>query len=106
MSEEFWVRVADEADFAAEPLRTVEFEGENVIVCRIAGKYFAVEDRCSHDGGILHEGTLAGVEITCPRHGARFDVTSGAALSMPAVTPVRTYPVKCEDGAVWVGIDL
>lgn len=106
MSDETWVWVAAEAAFDAEPMRLVEVQGESIIVCRINGRYYAVEDRCSHDDGQLDQGEINGQEITCPRHGARFDLTTGAALSMPAVTPIRSYPVKCDADGVWVGVEL
>ena len=106
MSGQTWIRVADEAAFESEPMRAFEVEGEAILVCRIAGRYYAVEDRCSHDDGRLGQGALNGKELTCPRHGARFDATSGAALSMPAVAPIRTFSTKVEDAAVWVDLDI
>ncbi len=102
MADERWARVADEAAFEKDPLQTAEVDGEGVLVCRLAGRYYAVEDRCSHDDGPLGEGYLREGTLVCPRHGARFDPTTGAALTMPAVTPIRAFPVKVEDGAVWV----
>jgi 3-phenylpropionate/trans-cinnamate dioxygenase ferredoxin subunit len=106
MSGQSWVRVADESAFESNPLRTFDVEGEAIIVCKIAGRYYAVEDRCSHDDGRLGQGALSGKELTCPRHGARFDATSGAALSMPAVAPIRTFATKVEDAAVWIAIEI
>ncbi|MEN6633914.1 MAG: Rieske 2Fe-2S domain-containing protein [Candidatus Polarisedimenticolia bacterium] len=53
----------------------------------------------------MGEGKLEGCALACPRHGAKFDVTNGAALSMPAVAPIRSYPVKVENGAVFVAVD-
>ncbi len=106
MAEVTWVRAAEESAFETEPLRTVEVDGEYVVVCKIAGRFYAVEDRCSHDDGPLGDGMLDGDTIICPRHGARFDATNGAALTMPAVTPIRAYPTKVEEGTVWVGVEL
>ena len=71
-------------------------------VYNLGGEYYAIEDRCSHDDGPLAEGDFdpdEGVAI-CPRHGARFDVRSGRALSLPAYLPVDTFEVKVEDGVV------
>ncbi|TBR19059.1 non-heme iron oxygenase ferredoxin subunit [bacterium] len=81
-------------------MKLVEQGGVRVAVCNVEGTYYAVEDVCTHDDGPLGEGSLRGAELECPRHGARFDVKSGAALRMPAVVPVRTFPVKV------VGVDL
>ncbi|MFN0153409.1 MAG: Rieske (2Fe-2S) protein [Gaiella sp.] len=69
------------------------------------GELYALEDRCSHDDGPLCEGEwdLESCQVTCPRHGARFDIKTGAALLLPAYLPVETYPVTVrEDGMVVV----
>ena len=66
------------------------------------GQFYAVEDVCTHDGGPLGEGKLDGCELICPRHGARFDVRTGAATRMPAIEPAPTYAVRVEDGDVLV----
>ena len=75
-------------------------------VYNLDGEYFAIEDRCSHDDGPLCEGELdeeTGVAI-CPRHGANFDIRTGAALTLPAFEAVATYPVRVVDGVVKVEI--
>ena len=79
----------------------------DVGVYNLGGELYAIEDRCSHDDGPLAEGELdaeAGVAV-CPRHGARIDIRSGRALTLPAVLPVLTYPVRVEDGRVVVEVD-
>lgn len=70
------------------------------------GKYFALEDRCSHDDGPLCEGDFESAECIaiCPRHGARFDVRTGQALTLPAYLPVETFDVTVEDGMVRVEV--
>lgn len=73
-------------------------------VFNLGGRLCAIEDRCSHDDGPLGQGFLHGDAIGCPRHGATFDLATGRALSMPAVTPIRTFPVKAEAGSVFVGV--
>jgi len=75
-----------------------------VLVIRVGDNFHCIEDVCTHDGQPLTDGPLEGKEITCPRHGARFDVTTGAALCMPAFEPVPTYEVKVEEGAVLVSV--
>src|ERR1044072_6031347 len=69
-------------------------------VYNMDGEYYAIEDRCSHDDGALVEGDwepAAGV-VVCPRHGSRFDIRTGKALTLPAYLPVETFPVRVEDG--------
>ncbi|MBP7147834.1 MAG: non-heme iron oxygenase ferredoxin subunit [Acidobacteria bacterium] len=105
MAGENWVRVASESDFEGTALVTADAGDEAVVVCKIAGRYYAIEDRCSHDDGPLGYGELHDSTIQCPRHGAKFDVASGGALSMPAVTGIRTFEVKVENGEVFVRLD-
>ena len=76
-----------------------------VALCKIKGQVFAIADICTHDGGPLGEGDLDGYEIICPRHGARFDVRTGAVLAFPAVMPVDSYPTRIEGDDVLVQLD-
>ena len=75
-------------------------------VYNIGGELYAIEDRCSHDDGPLCEGDFDAEEgvVTCPRHGATFDICSGRALTLPAYQPVDTFPVRVVDGMVKVQI--
>ncbi len=70
------------------------------------GDFYAIEDRCSHDDGPLAEGDWEPEECVaiCPRHGARFDIRTGKALSLPAYLPVETFPVSVVDGVVKVTV--
>jgi 3-phenylpropionate/trans-cinnamate dioxygenase ferredoxin subunit len=75
-------------------------------VYNLDGEYFAIEDRCSHDDGPLAEGDFdpdEGVAI-CPRHGSKFDVRTGRALTLPAYVPVETFPVRVDDGVLKVDV--
>jgi 3-phenylpropionate/trans-cinnamate dioxygenase ferredoxin subunit len=75
-------------------------------VYNLNGRLCAIEDRCSHDDGPLAEGDFDPDEgvVVCPRHGARFDICTGRPLSLPAVEPVETFPVRVEDGIVKVQV--
>jgi len=97
-----FVRVADVADLPDPGKLLVEVDGEVVALFHVEGGYHAIDDICTHDGGTLADGELVGHKIACPRHGAKFDVRTGAALSMPAVRPTRCHQVKVQDGGVWV----
>lgn len=99
-----WVKVARVSDFEDNSPLYHDFEFETAAIFKIGDVFYAIEDRCSHDDGPLGEGDLdrRTCEIICPRHGARFDLRSGAALSMPAVYPVRRYEVRVEDGDVYL----
>jgi nitrite reductase/ring-hydroxylating ferredoxin subunit len=101
-----WRRALEASDVPPGHTRSVDIEDEGVLICRTPeGALFALEDRCSHDGSSFENGALDGTVLTCPRHGARFDVINGAALSMPAVAPVETYPVR-ESGDGWIEVDV
>ena len=100
-----YVRVARVEEIPEGEARVFDVGPESVALCRIDGRIYAIENVCTHDDGPLGEGFLDGCLIECPRHGARFDVTSGAAVRMPAATPVRTFPVKVDEGEIFVGIE-
>ncbi len=79
-------------------------DGRRIALCKYGGTIYAIDDVCTHDRGPLGQGELIGKEIECPRHGARFDVTTGGVTRLPAVRPVRTYPVHVDDGQVSVEV--
>jgi metal-sulfur cluster biosynthetic enzyme/nitrite reductase/ring-hydroxylating ferredoxin subunit len=97
-----FVRVAGTADIPDPGSRVVEVDGEAVALFHVEGAYHAIDDVCTHDGGPLASGELSGHKVACPRHGARFDIRTGAALSMPAVRATRSHEVRIADGGVWV----
>ena len=76
-----------------------------VAVVRSGDAYFAIEDVCTHDGAELTGGAVEGTEIICPRHGARFCLRTGQALTPPAYEPVRVFATKIESGHLWVRAD-
>ena len=97
-----FVKVARVEDIAPVEKRIFEVDGTLVVVINLDGQFYAIEDVCTHDGGPLGEGRLEGAQIICPRHGARFDVRTGDALTLPAFEPVPTFEVKVEGGDVLV----
>jgi 3-phenylpropionate/trans-cinnamate dioxygenase ferredoxin component len=82
----------------------VVVQGVEVLLCKCEGNVYAIEDVCTHDGAPLDQGELQGCEITCARHGAVFDVRSGAVLALPAVVPVPTYKVRIVGDDVFVDV--
>ena len=95
-----WFDVGSEAEVgAAQPFAT-EIDGMPVVIVRCGDGYYAVEDRCTHDGEALAGAEVDedSCEIICPRHGARFCLRTGEALTPPAYEPVRTYKVRAENG--------
>ena len=99
-----FVRVADVSDLSDPGKLLAEVDGEVIALFHVDGRFYAIDDVCTHDGGPLVDGELVGYKIACPRHGAKFDIRTGAALSMPAVRPTRAHAVKVEHGGVWVAL--
>jgi metal-sulfur cluster biosynthetic enzyme/nitrite reductase/ring-hydroxylating ferredoxin subunit len=95
-------RVIDVADVPDPGKTLVEVAGEMVALFHVGGQWYALDDVCTHDGGPLADGELRDYRIACPRHGAKFDIRTGAALTMPAIRSTRSHEVKVEDGGVWV----
>ena len=86
------------SEVAEGQVRLVRVDGENAAVFNVGGTFFATQEACTHQGGPLSEGTLEGDCITCPIHGSRFDVTTGAVVRGPATHPLKLYRVDVEDG--------
>jgi 3-phenylpropionate/trans-cinnamate dioxygenase ferredoxin subunit len=94
---------ACELDSLLEGAREVcEIGGQMVLIVRIGSQLFCLSDVCTHDGGPLSDGELVGHQIECPRHGARFDLRTGAALCMPATQPTRVHECLVEAGKIYV----
>ena len=97
-----FIRVADVTEIPDPGKTLVEVDDDMVALFHVGGVFYAIDDVCTHDGGPLADGELRDHKIACPRHGAKFDIRTGAALSMPAVRPTRAHDVKVDDGGVWV----
>jgi len=96
--------VARKSEIPPGTTKRVTVAGHDVLLCNVAGEIYAIEDVCTHDGGALDQGELEGECIECPRHGARFDVRTGEALTLPAILPVQTYNVAIENDEIFVEI--
>lgn len=83
----------------------VKADGMPVLVCRLGEAYYAVRNKCTHANARFDRGRLEGHRLSCPVHGAEFDVRDGKVLSPPAFQPLDVLPVKVEDGVVYVRVD-
>ena len=99
-----FVRVCKTSDIPDPGQAVFEVDDRFVVVFHVAGEFYALDDCCTHDGGPLGEGTLDGFQIICPRHGARFDIRTGQAMTMPAVQATPAHEVKIEGEDVFVKI--
>ncbi len=89
-----FVTVAKVGEIPAGGAKIVRLDDREIAIFHVDGAYYAMDDVCTHDGGPLAEGLLENHVIECPRHGARFDIRTGAVLAMPATAPVPTYDVR------------
>ncbi len=94
--------IAKRSDVPPGTAKRVDVDGVEVLLCNVDGELYAVEDVCTHDGGALDQGVLENSTIECPRHGATFDVRTGAALTLPATEPLPTYRVRVEGDDVFI----
>ena len=97
-------RVAGVSDVASGEVRVFQAGDRSIALCNLDGTFYAVDNLCTHDNGPLGEGTLYNGTVECPRHGARFDVQTGAVKALPAVRPVRTYAVQIDGDEVSVDV--
>ncbi len=87
----------------ADPGRELLELGDRVVVLlHVGGEFFCLDDVCTHDGGPLSDGAIDDHTIACPRHGAKFDIRNGKALTMPATEDTVAHHVEVRDGWVWV----
>jgi nitrite reductase/ring-hydroxylating ferredoxin subunit len=91
-----FVKVAKAGDTAPGEARGVDARGKRIALFNIDGTFHAIDDTCTHRGGPLSEGMVVGTKVTCPWHGALFDVTTGRVLGAPAPRDVSHYTVRVE----------
>jgi len=97
-----YTKVAKTSELPPGESKQVELNGKKIAIFNVDGALFAMEDNCNHKGGPLSEGILDGKLVTCPWHGARFDVTSGAPAGGPANGPLPTFPIRVQGDEIEV----
>ena len=97
-----FIDVMAESEFDGNPKHIAEVDDQIVVLVKAGDHIYCLDDVCTHDGGPLSDGQLGGTELACPRHGAKFDVRSGEALTMPATQATKSHAVKVEGGRVLV----
>ena len=96
------VTIAKVSDTAPGKISVHEVGDLRIALCNVNGRFYAIDDVCTHDGGALDQGELEGNLVECPRHGARFDVRTGEVLAPPAYEPLRVFEVREQHGRVEV----
>ncbi len=100
-----WHEVGAAGEFPEKAPVLKRVQGKRILVVRVGEEFCAVSDICSHELAFLHEGSVVGLQIECPLHGARFDLRTGEAVSLPATEPIDTHPVRVRDGIVEVEVE-
>lgn len=96
------VRVGSEAELAEGSQTEVGIGGVSVVVVRFEGAFYALRNNCTHKDYPLLGGEVSAGRITCEKHGAKFELSTGKPRTLPAVKPVRIYQTQVEDGEVYV----
>jgi len=96
------VKIAQTGDLSPGDGKVVEAEGQTIALFNVDGTFYAIENTCTHVGGPLSEGALVGSEVTCPWHGAQFNVASGKVLGPPARRDVKSFVVTVEGSDVLI----
>src|SRR3981189_2660451 len=97
-----WIAAGSAGDLGDGQTISIPVGRRMIAVVRSGESYFAIEDVCTHDGAQLTGGAIEGTEIICPRHGARFCLRTGQALTPPAYEPVRVFATRIADGRLWI----
>ena len=104
MAEPIFVAAAKLDELQPSRARAVEIGGRSVLLCLYEGRVYAIENRCSHAEQELECGRIRQGWISCPMHGARFDLASGEAIKGPATEPIDTFPVRIVGGTIEVAV--
>ncbi|RMD94266.1 MAG: Rieske (2Fe-2S) protein [Calditrichaeota bacterium] len=101
-----FVKVAEVSQIKNGQNKVVYFYGREVVIFHVNGQFYAMDNRCPHQGGPLSEGEIENNVLVCPWHGARFDMTTGRGLPGPHKCDVRIYHVKIEDENIKIAMSV
>ena len=99
-----WVRVAAASECPPGWILGVAAGNERIVLANVDGDFYALLDRCTHQDYPLSDGELDGTRLECIYHGAKFDVCTGRAIQLPAIRPVRTFPVEVREDGVFIEV--
>ncbi len=97
-----WVKVAHVSDVPIGGMIQVVIEDEPIALYHLKDGFHATSDVCTHAGESLTEGSLHGCIVACPKHGGKFDVTTGEATALPCVVSIEKYSVEVREEGIWV----
>jgi 3-phenylpropionate/trans-cinnamate dioxygenase ferredoxin subunit len=104
-----YVKVAEKSEIPVGKMKAVQVEGKEILITNVSGNFYAIAQKCTHAGGDLSKGVLEGNVVTCPRHHAKFDVSTGKVISHPKIGFLHpkakdepTYQVRIENENIMV----
>jgi 3-phenylpropionate/trans-cinnamate dioxygenase ferredoxin subunit len=106
-----FVKVAETSEIPSGQMKAVKIEEKEILIANVNGTYYAIGNICTHKEGDLSKGMLSGTIVTCSKHNAKFDVTTGKVITHPKVgffhpkvADEPSYPVKVENGSIMVNL--
>ncbi len=99
-----FIPVASTADLGKGERMVIEVEGNPIVIFNVDDKFYAIDGICSHDEEELADGLLDEFELTCPRHGGRFDIRDGSVLALPAFQEINSYPIEVRGDEILIGL--
>lgn len=100
-----WIEVCKISEFDRVPVKTISYEDIPIAVFKVGNELYAIVDECTHMEASLSEGNIEGETITCPLHGAKFNLRTGDVLSLPAASPIQVLPVRVDKETVFVDVE-
>jgi len=100
-----WIEVCKVSEFERESVKTTLYEDIPIAIFKIGNDFYAIVDECTHMEARLSEGNVEGEVITCPLHGAKFNLRTGDVLSLPAASPIQVLPLKIKNGTIFVDVE-
>jgi nitrite reductase/ring-hydroxylating ferredoxin subunit len=97
-----FIRLCSVEDVPEPSLKRFIIEGDEILLARFRGQYYALDERCTHRGGPLSEGTIEDGAVTCPWHFGHFSLITGQPVSPPPMVPLRRHVVRVENGSVFL----
>ncbi len=97
-----WIDVARACEIDEDCCKLFDLDDEDIAIYNLGGEFFAIEDRCTHDGGDLASGWVEDGCAVCPRHGARFDIRTGKVMAPPAYEDIHAFPTRVRDNRVQI----
>ena len=98
-------KVATTVEIPDGEMRAFQIGHDRIIICQIKGEFHALIDECTHDSAPISTGHIQNNELVCPRHGARFEIKSGAVKAPPALVPLDTYEIKIDGNDIYVKLE-